>query len=135
MPNDLPDALAPVARRRLFWGACLPVRLSWAVAVLVWGRWYSVAPWMAVVCLSVSVSLFANVVRTALGLKTHGGFGGLVWWSRARVLHALLWLGAGVSLVVHQEDEYHLLGGGLLLADVVFAVLFGSLYYGWNIVV
>lgn len=135
MPSatDLPDALSPASRQRLFWMVCLSVRSLWAVSVLVWGHEPMVALWMAVLCLSVSVTLFGNTLRTLAGLKTHGGFGGVVWWGRARVLHATLWAGAGATLL--STNASHLVSGGLLLADVVFAALFGGLYYGRGIAV
>jgi microtubule-associated protein 1 light chain len=125
--NDLPDATSPDTRRRLFWFICIPLRFSIALILFVWGAWSPIL--FGVFFLAVSVTLFSNVVRTLAGSKTHGGFGGVVWWDKARMLHSLLWGSAGLLSVLKETQ----LASVLLFADVASAALFGALYYRFGI--
>ena len=46
-----------------------------------------------------------------------------MWWARARVVHALLWLAAGVIFLVPGP------GGWILVADVTVGALAGALHH------
>lgn len=112
-------------RERLFWGVCLPVRLLLAVAILVAGYTSSsssslVLPAIGVLAAAIAVNFAVQIVRAAAGWKTHGAFGGRVWWGHLRPIHVLLW--ATVSgLALHRDPR----AGFAALADVGVGVLGG----------
>ena len=66
-------------RALLFWGACIPTRLTIALA----------AP---EVLLRPSAAIVSYNWLTGQYTNTRGFFGGRVWWANQRTLHGLLWL-------------------------------------------
>jgi len=101
-------------RDRLFWTVCLPARTALGAGALAIGY---AAPqllrWVGLYALFTALGLAANAVRAALGHKTHGGFGGRVWWTRARYVHATLW--ATCAALAFARVPW---AGALVLADV-----------------
>jgi hypothetical protein len=111
---------------------CLPVRLLLAVAIFVAG-YYSpssssslVLPTIGVLAAAIAVNFAVQIVRAAAGWKTHGAFGGRVWWGHLRPIHVLLW--ATVSgLALHRDPR----AGFAALADVGVGVL-GGVWHFWG---
>ena len=92
-------SLTPTVRFWLFWLCCLPLRAAIAVGgvllVEVADAFYI---FYALYCIVTGIGFSANVALWVAGQhKGRGGLGGRVWWARARILHALLWLAAGVA--------------------------------------
>lgn len=88
-------------RAALFWGVCIPLRVSLYRHARGSNR--------------TALRLFAAVVggRWLLGLNnsTRGFFGGHVWWKDARPLHGALW---SAYAATNRAD--------FLLADVIFGI-------------
>lgn len=112
-------------RTRLFWLACIPLRAAIAVGgVLLPSVDDAFSLLFGVYCLLTAAGFTANVVLWWTGHhKGSGGLGGRVWWARARVVHALLWLAAGVVFLVRGP------GGWILVADVTVGTLAGALHH------
>jgi hypothetical protein len=104
----------------LVWIVCIPVRLAIALMTL-WILLRDPAPpsW-------VRLSVAAYAAWTAIGFWTQaivvrptvGGFGGVVWWTEARWIHALLWTTAAIFLATSSEWW----GAVPLLVDVVVGI-------------
>ena len=94
-----------VDRAVLIWLLCIPVRVAIASIALwtllrdppppVWVR-YTVAGYVGWTALGFWTQ--AIVVR-----PTVGGFGGVVWWSGVRWVHAVLWTVAAILLATSDE--------------------------------
>mgnify|MGYP004021921481 CR=1 FL=1 len=94
-----------IDRAVLIWLVCIPTRVAIASLALwilvrnppppVWVR-YTVAGYAGWTALGFWTQ--AIVVR-----PTVGGFGGIVWWSRVRWIHALLWTTATILLATSEK--------------------------------
>ena len=62
---------------------------------------------------AVVLGFAAAVVETLLGYKTHGGLGGVVWWSRVRFVHMALYAACSVSAFFQKEWAGAFLDGAL----------------------
>ena len=113
------------SRRLLFWLACIPLRAALAVGGVLLppvGEAFSLL--FGIYCLLTGAGLTANVVLWWTGQhKGRGGLGGKVWWARIRIVHALLWLAAGVVFLARGP------GGWILVADVGVGALAGALHH------
>ena len=106
----------PSERSRLFYGVCIPLRLSLALFVY----WKSTSPIVQGILLATSaISVYVNL----LGLNTSNE----VWWSRG--FHTLTSLAIFLSL----------LGGfrswvpGIMILDVLFGLLTSFSRDPWNV--
>ena len=120
---------SPRARFLLFWLCCLPLRATLAVGgvllVDVDDAFYVL---YALYCIVTGIGFSVNVALWLTGQhKGRGGLGGKVWWARARILHALLWLTAAVVFLVRGP------GGWLLVADASVGLVAGLLHYGGGV--
>ena len=118
-------SLTPTVRFWLFWLCCLPLRAAIAVGgvllVEVADAFYI---FYALYCIVTGIGFSANVALWVAGQhKGRGGLGGRVWWARARILHALLWLAAGVAFLLRGP------GGWILVADVSAGAAAGLLHH------
>ena len=116
-------------RMRLFFGACIPVRLLISVAALVIGHAYPRALAAVAVYAWVTAIGFAyNLWLTMVGRKERGGFGGSVWWRRARYVHILMWASAATAATARQTWA-----GWLLVGDVAVAVVAGVAHFVYGL--
>lgn len=124
-PVDTANATPPARRRMLFWAVCIPMRALIAIAVLYVGvRHPSLLPPVAAYT-GVTAAMFAfHAVRAMTGQKTHGGFGGAVWWAHARYFHIAMW--AACAGLAAMRVPW---AGALLLFDVLGAVVGGTLHF------
>ena len=118
-------SFTPTVRFWLFWLCCLPLRAAIAVGgvllVEVTDAFYI---FYALYCIVTGIGFSANVALWVAGQhKGRGGLGGRVWWARARILHALLWLAAGVAFLFRGP------GGWILVADVSAGAAAGLLHH------
>lgn len=115
--------LTDADRARRFWLGCIPLRLAIAWAALLVSL-YAPAPWrraFAGYAALTALGFAYNIWLAARGRKTHGGFGGRVWWGRLRYAHAALWGGCAAALWLGAP------WAGLLLAgDVGLAIVAGA---------
>ena len=103
-------------RRLGFWFVCLPVRLAIASIVAYATRSdlrYVVAAY--VLFTAVSFYVQATCVR-----PTHGRFGGVVWWGRARWVHAAMWTLTGILCLIPRLEVWPALP---LVIDVCVAAV------------
>jgi hypothetical protein len=68
-------------RTLLFWGVCLPVRVSFAKLAYT-----STQPTLQLLAAAISVRWLSGTQ-----VNTTGAFGGAVWWADERRLHGLMW--------------------------------------------
>ena len=116
-------------RMRLFFGACIPVRLLLSVAALVIGHAYPRALAVVAVYAWVTAIGFAyNLWLTMVGRKDRGGFGGSVWWRRARYVHILMWASAATAATARQTWA-----GWLLVGDVAVAAAAGVAHFAYGL--
>ena len=121
-------------RAVLFYVGCLPFRFLVTVTAFLLAFSEHTRPWawgMGVWCLERSVQ-FAKIA--VLG-KDVGDFGGFAFWRTVRPLHALLWLGAAISLVactLSNQSWVSWLVLAFLATDTAFALLFSSHYYAFG---
>lgn len=109
-------------RARLFWSVCIPVRLAIAGGALALGYGAPrLLPALGAVAAAVAIGFVTQIVRAACGWKTHGGFGGRVWWTRMRYLHAAAWAAAAVLGLLRLPYA-----GAPLLADALAGALAGA---------
>ena len=79
-----------------FWLVCLPVRLGIAAIVA-----YATRGPLRYVAAAYVLTVAASLYGQALCVRpTHGRFGGVVWWGRARWVHAATWTLAGAMCLV-----------------------------------
>ena len=113
-------------RQRLYWLGCIPVRTLIAIIVIYCMNYQTrLRYWIALLSTTIGVGLLFNAVLSLAGLKTHGVFGGKVWWKRQRYAHAALWLLTGFLAFNGNK------GAGLAaLVDVFLAIVFGLVHWG-----
>lgn len=120
------------ARQRLaaFWLVCLPARLLIGVGFTVGSLLRDDAAFYALGGYAVLTALgfAANGAATAVGAKTRGGLGGAVWWRRARLVHAAVWVTCGALLLARVRGA-----GALLLVDALLGALFGALHFHFGL--
>ena len=117
----------------LFWFGCLPARFAIAATALLTGCWRtSLLPVVGLYAAATSAGFLTNVVRTVVGTKERGGFGGVVWWARARVVHMAAWALAAYAAFASTLPWS---AGTVLLVDAFLGALFGVLHFtlGWRL--
>ena len=115
-------------RMRLFFAACLPVRTAVATAVLAVGYAYPDAlAAVAVYTGATALGFSYNLWLTLSGRKTRGGFGGPVWWARARYVHILMWSATATAAAMRQAWA-----GWVLVGDVAIAGAVGVAHFAYG---
>lgn len=71
-----------------------------------------------------AVGFSVNAVRGFQGKYPRGGFGGVVWWTEHRVVHATLYGATCVAAALAARWA-----GTFLVADVTYAVLVGLFHH------
>lgn len=118
--------LSDEQRRRLFWSACIPLRLILGVLALfatlpASRRAASLVVGTASLVGAAGFLIFA----TALRHRERGVLGGPVWWTRSRLVHLVLWLACGALCVADVR------GAGLLLVvDALVGAVAGLWHFG-----
>ena len=104
-----------IDRFRMFWCVCIPVRFEIGIiALYISYRVPELLPFVgAPATAAVVLGFAAAVVETLLGYKTHGGLGGVVWWSRVRFVHMALYAACSVSAFFQKEWAGAFLDGAL----------------------
>ena len=117
--------MASTWRFWVFWLGCIPFRAAVAVGgVLLPSVDDTFLVLYAIYCLLTAAGLFTNAVLWWTGEhRGVGGLGGRVWWARARVCHAALWVAAALAFAVRGP------GGWILTADVVLGALAGLVHF------
>lgn len=119
------------AAHALFWCACIPIRvlIAGAVYVLLGYRHIAVRALVATALAAPAIGWIVIAARQGLELGDsadhRGFFGGPVWWSVNRVVHAALFLGASVVAASGFPEEAALL---CLLADATVGAVTGLLH-------
>lgn len=112
-------------RARLFWLACIPLRLSIGATVLYLGyRLPHIFPFVAIYTAATVFGFAHNLLRTIDGTKTTGGLGGRVWWVRMRIVHMLAWLTCTVLILLQVEWA-----GAVLVLDALAGVAAGIAHF------
>lgn len=115
----------------LLFGICLPLRLILGVVALVVSASEAMDDAAALrgvvsgLAFLVAVGFLSQAYEQHRGRKTHGFAGGVVWWKRARFVHALLWTVYGVLVLARQR-----VAGAALFADAWLGVTLSAMHYG-----
>ena len=104
-------------RKLLFLTACLPVRLS--VACLTLFLLSSAPNWLNFVAGGIFVVIAFSWLSFVVGCRSRetGAFGGPCYWAPARLVHAMIFLAAGI-LCFLPGSQTKIYAGILLLGDV-----------------
>jgi hypothetical protein len=107
---------SPSARRALFWGVCIFVRLGLAVLASYLSLWWPVpTAWVVLILAAVAAAFNAWSAWNASSTS--------VWWSRPmHMILALAIVGAAILVLTKQLDPKML--GVVVGLDVVFGVAF-----------
>ena len=123
------DSFTDDSRRLLFRVMCVPIRLIIAT-LLVYLSYLDEKNNTDDSKLGIQIYLFTTaffftvqLIRSKLGLKKKGGFGGVMWWSNVRYVHIFLYTVSG--LFVTLDVPY---GGSVLYIDVLIGVVTASKY-------
>jgi hypothetical protein len=114
------------SRKWLFLCGCLPIRLLLASITLV------ADPLFSILLFYFAVRFVHNwfrsqgfcILKQCCGeVKTHGVFGGKIYWADARIVHGLMYFFAGLASALSAINaDLKIIGGCLLYIDVVFGI-------------
>ena len=117
-------------RRRMntFWLMCIPIRICIALAAF----WLTSLPekygrgvyWLVGGYASITTLGFTY---SAIRQNTRGGLGGVIWWSRVRIVHIVVWMTTAALCF------YQLRGAGaFLFIDVFIGISVGFAHYCYS---
>jgi len=116
-----------VQLRRVFFGACLPVRVAIAFIYYIVDQetiecgedciaGYLVLRWLAG---GVAVVILASLFYQEFQDRERGFFGGLIWWENMRRIHIFNYFGAAMFLWFNKYGSHY-----FLFADVALAFVY-----------
>ena len=86
-------------RNILFWSLCLPARLTVATLIFILGN--SIFPYNIILCYIIASVFLLKFADQACSSREEylGGFGGVVYWHEARIVHAIIYATTATLLI------------------------------------
>ena len=114
----------PACQKRnmhMFWTICIPLRLGIGTSTFIFG--YIIPNFVLYLSIYTGITTL-GFISSIFGKRTHGGFGGKIWWSNYRYVHVLWWCLATVFGGLNYKWS-----GVFLLVDALFATVVGISHY------
>jgi hypothetical protein len=112
-------------RMHMYWLMCIPMRICIALVAF----WLTSLPdqhgrivyWLVGGYASITTLGFTY---SAIKKNTRGGLGGVIWWSRVRIVHIMVWV-VTAALCFHQVRG----AGAFLFLDAFLGISVGCAHY------
>jgi hypothetical protein len=111
-------------RRRVFFSACIPFRISLALLAII--VVHSSILWLKIASSIILFLIAAGFLSKFIENPSSGFLKGKVWWHYYRLLHIVTFGTSGVLLLIPQVDQYAPI---VLAIDALAGLVFGIHQY------